>query len=233
MKTIRVFAVMAMGLGVSACATSTPNYATFDGDAAATDGAVTSTAQGVALTDTPVTDRPAVQGNHLVNVRSVTVLVPESLKVSEANRYYPGGDIVWRGDAPGDRHAQVQAIFQDALERGVEPLKGPADVDLVVEVKRFHSVTEKTRYAMGGLHAITFDMMLKDASTGEIVVPAHEIKADLKALGGQAAIDADAEGQTMKVRISDHLSRVIYTELVDPEGYKNAKNGFLQVLNTM
>ena len=47
-----------------------------------------------------------------VTVARVEVRVPRSLKVSEANRYLPAGDIVWREDPPGDRHAQVQAIVQ-------------------------------------------------------------------------------------------------------------------------
>lgn len=233
MKPIHILAVLAMGLGVSACATSDPTYAPFEAEP---EEVVTSTAQGVSLTGTPAAVPAATPTGQMVapvSVKSVSVSVPRSLKVSEANRFYPGGDIVWRGDAPGDRHAQVQAIFEDALLRGVQPLDGPAEVDLVVEVKRFHSVTERTRYTTGGLHAITFDMTLKDAETGAVVVPTHEVRADLKAFGGKEAIAADAEGQTMKVRITDHLSRVIYTELVGPEGYQNAKNGFLELLNTM
>lgn len=224
---------MALGLGLalSACSNSTPAYAPFDPVDAPE--AVTSTAQDVALTDTPAAARPAATVAAPISVRSVTVSVPKSLKVSEANRYYPGGDIVWRGDAPGDRHAQVQAIFEEAFTRGVAPLDGAQQVDLFVEVTRFHSVTEKTRYSTGGLHAITFQMTLKDAETGEIVVPLHEVKADLKAFGGQAAIEADAAGQTMKVRVTDHLSRVIYTELVTADGYQNANNGFFQVLNAI
>ncbi len=39
-----------------------------------------------------------------VRVGEINVLVPQSLKVSERNSYYPGGDIVWRGDAIGNRH---------------------------------------------------------------------------------------------------------------------------------
>ena len=43
-------------------------------------------------------------------VKDVQVTVPEHLKVSEANMYYPIADIVWRGEAPGDRHQQVAAV---------------------------------------------------------------------------------------------------------------------------
>ena len=43
----------------------------------------------------------------------VEVDVPRSLSVSEANRIYPFADIVWRGEARGDRYEQVAAIFRD------------------------------------------------------------------------------------------------------------------------
>ena len=42
----------------------------------------------------------------------------------------------------------------------------------------------------------------------------EKIKADLKALGGQAAIKADSEGVTQKARITAHLTKVIRSELV-------------------
>ena len=41
--------------------------------------------------------------------------MPRSLKVSEANTFKPRADIVWRGEALGDRYQQVEAIFADAM----------------------------------------------------------------------------------------------------------------------
>lgn len=172
-------------------------------------------------------------GSAPISVNSVTVRVPRSLKVSERNSYIPRGDIVWREDPIGDRHAQVQKIVQDALARGVTPLNGPVSVDLHVQVTRFHALTEKARYTTGGVHSIAFEMALTDPKTGEQLTPPRSIKADLSAFGGQQAINAEARGLTQKVRISNHLAEVIRQELTNPEGYRNASLGFYQVLNNL
>ncbi len=168
-----------------------------------------------------------------VTVNEITVRVPRTLKVSERNVYLPRADIVWRGDPIGDRYAQVQKIFETALRRGVADLKGPIRVDLDVQVRRFHALTEKARYTIGGVHAITFDLAIKDPETGELLVPVRRIRADLEAFGGQQAILADARGETQKVRITNHLAEVIRAELSNPEGYRNASLGFIQLLNNI
>lgn len=168
-----------------------------------------------------------------VSINSVAVSVPRSLKVSERNSYLPRGDIVWRGDPIGDRHAQVQRIFEAALAREASEMKGPVSVDLLVEVKRFHALTEKARYTTGGVHAITFDLAIRDPQTGELLVPVRTVRADLQAFGGRQAILADARGETQKVRITNHLAEVIRQELSNPEGYKNASLGFIQLLNNL
>lgn len=166
-----------------------------------------------------------------VSVNSVIVHVPRSLKVSEANRYLPSGDIVWRGDPIGDRHLQVRQIFETAMSRGVGPLNGPINVDVDIEVLRFHGLSEKARYSVGGVHSITFNLALKNPDTGALLVPVRTIRADLDAFGGRQALAAEAAGQTQKIRITTHLSNVIREELTDPEGYKNANLGFMQMLN--
>lgn len=241
---LRLCAPLMLGLTVSACANIPPApyetlpAGTVAGDAAVTSSAValadtsvpaagdvvTSAAPGIALTDTPSAAPSAVTGNVTgtlaapYNVTSVVVDVPRSLVVSEANLYYPGGDIVWREDPPGDRYAQVQKIFEDAMTRGVQAVDGPQDAVLNITVKRFHSLTQKARYVTGGVHSITFDMSLTDPETGAVLVPAREIKANLKAYGGNKAIQADARGETQKVRISNHLAGVIQQELTVPNG---------------
>lgn len=177
---------------------------------------------------------PAVApGKSPVSVTSIIVRVPRDLKVSEANRYLPAGDIVWRGDPIGDRYAQVQQIFETAFARGTAPLDGPVEVVLDVQVRRFHALTEKARYTTGGVHSITFDMALKSARTGELLVPVRTVRADLDAFGGQMAIEADARGETQKVRITAHLAEVIRQELTNPAGYRNARLGFYQMLNNL
>jgi hypothetical protein len=168
-----------------------------------------------------------------VTVDSVRVRVPRSLTVSERNSYLPRGDIVWREDPIGDRHAQVAKIMQDALTKGVEPLDGPIHVVLDIEVNRFHALTEKTRYTYGGVHSISFDMALIDPKTGEVLVPPRTVNADLEGFGGKQALEAEARGLTQKVRISDYLAEVIRQELSNPEGYKNASLGLIQLWNRM
>ena len=132
----------------------------------------------------------------------------------------------------GDRYVQVQKIFQDSLKTGVSSLRGPVKVVMDVQVLRFHAMSEKARYTIGGTHAITFDLALKDPKTGELLTPVRRVRADLEGYGGQEALQADARGDTQKVRISNHLAQVIQQELTNPEGYQNASLGFFQVLNT-
>ncbi|WP_255449570.1 DUF6778 family protein [Shimia ponticola] len=150
------------------------------------------------------------------DVAELKIAVPKRLKVSEANVYYPRADIVWRGDAMGDRHKQVLNIFAEAMQRGTDQLEGLQDVVVEVEVLRFHSMTEKARYTVGGVHSIKFNLTVRDATTGQVIVPTRLINADLPGLGGQAAIAADAIGNTQKVRIMSHLEQVILQELSRP-----------------
>jgi len=79
-------------------------------------------------------------------VVDVDVRVPRSLTVSEANTYAPDADIVWRGDPPGDRYKQVDAILTEAIRRGSAGLRGKRPVRIVATVKQFHALTEKARY---------------------------------------------------------------------------------------
>lgn len=166
-----------------------------------------------------------------INVARVNVSVPTSLKVSEANRYYPHGDIVWREDPMGNRHAQVSKIVHDAMTIGTSSFNGPVPVILDIEVVRFHALSEKARYTVGGDHHIVFKMVLRDAQTGEFLSEPRLITTDLDAFGGQQAISAEARGLTQKVRISGHLSEVIRQQMTEPAGYKNASFGFYQLVN--
>jgi len=168
-----------------------------------------------------------------VRVTSVLVRVPRNLQVSEANRYLPRGDIVWREDPLGDRHVQVQTIVQAAMERGVAGLNGRVPVVLDIKITRFHALTEKARYTTGGVHAISFEMAVKHPETGALLMPVRKVRADFKAFGGQQALVAMASGQTQKVRITNHLAAVIQQELTNAEGYKDANVDFSQMLNNM
>lgn len=251
MKAMRIIALLGLGLTVSACATiDTPTRnAPFE--------ELPTTAVTVPagyLTEPAVTPQPLVQSAAVVapqatravaapvqpqlvqspvRISSVIVRVPRSLKVSEANRYLPGGDIVWREDPIGDRHAQVQKIFETAFLRTAEQLNGPVPIQVDVQVRKFHALTEKARYTVGGVHAITFDLAIKDEATGQLLTPIRTIRADLDAFGGQQALQAEARGLTQKVRITGHLSEVLRQELTNPSGYQNASLGLIQVLNQM
>ncbi len=166
-----------------------------------------------------------------LNVAETRVDVPPGLKVSEKNRYYPSGDIVWRGDPPGDRHAQVAAIFRDAAARGTAGMTGGTPVIVEIEVERFHSLTEKARYSVGGVHDINFVLTLRDPETGQVLNGPRRVQADLKAYGGQAAIAADQRGETQKVRITDHLAEVIRAELTLPGSSRNEGLGLMSGFN--
>lgn len=149
----------------------------------------------------------------VVRIVDFKVDVPSSLRVSEANLYYPMGDIVWRGDPLGNRYDQVRAIFQDSLRLSSSKLTGDIPVAVEVTVARFHSLTEKTRYTIGGVHSITFDLTIRHAVSGDVLLNSKRVKADLKGYGGVRAIEAESRGLTQKYRITQHLARVFQQEL--------------------
>lgn len=146
-------------------------------------------------------------------VDEINVVVPQELIVSEANVYYPNGDIVWHGDPAGDRHEQVKAVLDTAFARGTDAMQGNVPVRVDVTLERFHALTPRTRYTVGGVHSIRFKLEVRDAESGLLLEEPRSVKANLKAFGGQRAIDAERQGQTQKVRIIDHLSSVIEAEL--------------------
>lgn len=152
-------------------------------------------------------------GPRSYNVVDLTVEVPATLTVSERNLYYPGSDIVWRGEPPGDRRKQVERIFEEGMADGAGGLDGARDVSVDVEVARFHSLTERARYSIGGVHSIRYILTVRDAGTGQVIEGPRWVAADLEAYGGQRAVDADLAGQTQRVRIVDHLSEDIQRQL--------------------
>jgi hypothetical protein len=166
-----------------------------------------------------------------LSVNKITVDVPRSLIVTEANGYYPGGDIVWREDPQGDRYVQVQRILETGFATGAKTLAGSVAVDVDVELVRFHALTQKARYTVGGVHAISFWLQLRDPETGRALGDRRFVTADLKAFGGRRAIKAEARGETQKVRITRHLAQVLQNELTQPQGHQNAYLGVIQAIN--
>lgn len=146
-------------------------------------------------------------------VDAINVVVPESLRVSEAHLFYPIADIVWRGEVLGDRHDQVASIFETGMGRGAKAFSGKRHVIIDVQVRRFHSLTERARYTVGGVHSIKFVMNVRDSQTGELLMSGKEIRADINGYGGARAIAAEQRGLTQKVRITSHLAGVLQREL--------------------
>lgn len=242
MKRFKLAAALGLGVALSACGQSeivtrdaplsapAASFAASDVQAVAQTGADrkilrVSAAQTQARTILP----EAVLRQ--INVARINVSVPLSLKVSEANRYYPSGDIVWREDPIGNRHEQVAKIMHDAITAGIADFDGPVPVLLDIRVVRFHALSEKARYTVGGVHNIVFDMVLRDAATGEALSEPRRVTTDLEAFGGQQALAAESRGLTQKVRISGHIAEVIRQEMTEPDGYKNASFGFFQLVN--
>ena len=170
-----------------------------------------------------VTALPSIQ------VVDAKITVPRELRVSEANSYYPLGDIVWRGDPHGDRYSQIDAILHDSMDMARAGHAGSQPAVVEITLRRFHALTEKTRYTIGGVHSIRFDLTLRDPETGMALAPTRAIRADLKGYGGARALEADRAGLTQKVRITHHLANVLRAELERP-GSMGGNRGVTQLV---
>jgi hypothetical protein len=142
-------------------------------------------------------------------VREVLVTVPETLSVSETNSFAPNADIVWHGEAFGDRRKQVAAIVQEGIALGARDLRGPRQVTLSATLEEFHAVTPAAlARAPSAVHNIAYYIQVFDSRTLQPLTDPIRIQADLPAYTQAAAIVAAQEGQTQKVRIISHLARV-------------------------
>lgn len=228
MRLLKMTLGLGLAAGLAACG-AMPGQAPFESlppegqmramPAAQAEARVTRAATSPIEERVPTQQQVQTEPMRLVNY---SVRVPEALSVSEANLFYPVADIVWRGEPYGNRKAQIGAIFQTSLERArtlTDANTGARDVIAEITLNRFHSVTEKTRYTVGGVHSISFFMTLKDARTGETLVENRKVKADLTAMGGLRAKRAERQGKGMKVRIESHLARVLKAELTVPGGW--------------
>lgn len=136
---------------------------------------------------------------------SLEVIVPETLSVSEENTIKPRADIVWREDPPGNRHAQVDALMTAALTRALQPLSGAQPVRIEIQVTRFHALTERTRYSIGGEHEIEFILTVYDAATGAVVRGPRAVDVTFPAAGGDRALANEARGYFQRDAINDRL----------------------------
>lgn len=148
-------------------------------------------------------------------IRSVNVEVPRDLSVSERNSYFPRGDIVWREDRFGDRHAQVQEIVHTGLHMGADEFSGDFPIIIDVRVKRFHALSQKARYSVGGIYNILLDVQISNAVTKEVLYPWRTINAEFPASGGAAALAEEQRGLTQRVVIQDRLKYVMQYEILN------------------
>lgn len=203
MNSLKKFLSVAAVLVLSACASSEPASRSVSADA------LTLASRG---TGSVPLDGPRVVAP-LYTVADVQVAVPTSLRVSEANVFYPMADIVWRGDPMGNRHAQVGAILRDAAVQATGSMRGPREAVVQIELVRFHGVTEKTRYTVGGMHSMEFGLTVRDAATGAVIDGPRLVKAAVRASGGRAAIAEEQAGRTQKVVVTEELVRTLRREL--------------------
>ena len=148
------------------------------------------------------------------DLRRFNFVAQSGLKVSESETYYPQADIVWRGDPIGPRIPQIATMFNEAAARNQGVVDGAVPVDVDVTLVRFHGVTNKTRYTVGGVYNVIFDLTIRSAATDDVIEPTRRIVGNLKAPGGDRAARQDAAGQTQKVRVTDYLTSLLRAQLV-------------------
>jgi hypothetical protein len=203
----RILGALALVAGLSACANPEVTRSGLPGPLGLlTGGAGPSTA-------TPAATAPAW------SVAEVRVWVPRALSVTEANLYYPLGDIIWHGDPAGDRREQVRTVLEEGLRAEADALAAEAgdaalpEVIVEAELTRFHALTPVARATVGGLHTVAFNLTLRDADSGVVLDGPRSVRLDIPAAGGSRARRQDAEGLTQRVVITRHIGGRMVQEL--------------------
>lgn len=151
------------------------------------------------------------------HVVGVEANASRDLSTTTSNGQMPNVDIIWREDGPGDVYAQVETIMTESMALAASrlqvSLKGNRAVILVADVIQFHSLTERARSNIGGIHNVDFNLTVVDAETREVLAGPAYIEADVPAFGGAEAAEAVSRGQTMRVRIIQRVSDVVATYL--------------------
>ena len=165
-------------------------------------------------------------------VTGFDILVPETLEVSEANMFYPRADVVWRGEPQGNRLAQIKSILEEGFALGSTGLTAGPEAKLSVTLERFHALTEKARFSVGGVHDIVFVLTVSDPQSGAILEGPRRVEVAIKAAGNEAAIAEDAAGRTQRVVIVEGLAAAIRQELSGPPpSLSPRKRGLFAVFN--
>lgn len=204
------------------------------GGPAGSDDAATSPANGtiVKLDARGGSVGSPVAGEARYDVMDVEITVPMTLAVSEANLFYPKADIVWRGEPVGDRYAQVKAVLDEGITAGVANMNSGPKVVLAVTLERFHALTEKARFSVGGVHDIVLSIVVRDAATGSVLEGPRRIEVAIRASGGDQAIAEDAAGNTQRAVIVAGLAEAMKRDLaVVPVGIEPKRKGLLQGLS--
>ncbi len=154
---------------------------------------------------------PGAASWSLIEVR---VSIPEAMPVSEdPNIRYPSPEtLVWWGDPPGDRKAQVAALLAEAAREGAAAaMTGDRPVDLTLAVIQFHAMTPKALATdiQLGVHEMRFDLGVRDAATGEILAFESNVSADIRAPSGPDALIAEEEGRGQKPQIQARIRALI------------------------
>lgn len=204
MKPIRLIFALTAAAGLSACASV---------DTATRNAPVQTVPIAVAPVVAPVTDEAGQVQAEPYAISEITVRVPRALHVSEANTYKPRADIVWREDPLGDRYQQIETLVTAGLAPLKQMMTDGRAVLVDVQFTKFHALTQKTRYTVGGTHDLHFFLTVRDAQTGQVLQAPRLIETELKAYGGAAALEAMSRGETQKLRIQRHLLSVISQEL--------------------
>jgi len=152
----------------------------------------------------------------------VNVEISNGLTVTQSpsRRYPPLSELVWYGDAPGDRKAQVIALMTDAVRASAaDALVGSQPVTIGLNIVEFHAMTPRARSSQLqlGVHEIMFDISISDGS-GAVIASETGVRADLQAYSGAAAVQAEQLGQGQKIRIQSRVAQVIRAWLVAHSG---------------
>ena len=146
-------------------------------------------------------------------VVDVQATVPRALTTTDRNGQMPNVDLIWTEEGIGDTHAQVEAIMEETLLQAAGyfqySVKGNRPVIIRTEQTQFHSLTQRARSNIGGIHNVDFILTVVDANTGEILAGPAVIEADVHAYGGAQAQSSINRGETMRSRIIDRVSLVI------------------------
>ncbi|MGB0506615.1 MAG: DUF6778 family protein [Pikeienuella sp.] len=148
------------------------------------------------------------------SLAGVNIIIPEEMEVwTDPDSRYPSKKyLIWWGDPPGDRKAQVRELMAQAIATGaVSELRGTTKVVLQLDMIEFHAMTPAARASElpFGVHEIKFDVTIVDSATGQILAIEKGVNADLQAFSGTAAIQSEEVGRGQKVRIQERVAQVV------------------------